>query len=232
MCRWWSLVLMNSLRPIFRCFCVECVDLLVGQGAAHAAIKEDPWNCYMCSQKGGFGLLGRRSDWPSRLQLFFANNHDQDFVSNAPFQPTKLSCSDSLFPPACLIFFLPLSLSLCCISGNTKGLPPSHGGEEEAHSCPVAIWRHSNRLDRNCESMKCSACIHLHHIPPFFIFIITRTSRNHWITLSHFQALLVKMWLISKRYIDEETVIEVERVSDTVRVYGGYEWSFSVPLSL
>lgn len=64
-----------------RCFCVECVDLLVGQGAAHAAIKEDPWNCYMCSQKGAFGLLGRRSDWPCRLQHFFAKNHDQDFVS-------------------------------------------------------------------------------------------------------------------------------------------------------
>ncbi len=63
---------------------MECVDLLVGQGAANAAIEEDPWNCYMCGQKGVFGLLGRRTDWPSRLQLFFANNHDQDFVSNAP----------------------------------------------------------------------------------------------------------------------------------------------------
>lgn len=65
-----------------RCFCVECVDLLVGPGAAHAAIKEDPWNCYMCSQKGVFGLLARRIDWPSRLQHFFANNHEQDFVSS------------------------------------------------------------------------------------------------------------------------------------------------------
>ncbi|MEQ2187481.1 DNA (cytosine-5)-methyltransferase 3A, partial [Goodea atripinnis] len=56
--------------------------LLVGQGAAHAAIKEDPWNCFMCCPKGVFGLLERRTDWPSRLQLFFANNHDQDFVSS------------------------------------------------------------------------------------------------------------------------------------------------------
>lgn len=68
---------------MLRCFCVECVDLLVGQGAAHAAIKEDPWNCYMCGQKGVFGLLERRTDWPSRLQHFFANNHDQDFVSDS-----------------------------------------------------------------------------------------------------------------------------------------------------
>ncbi|KAM6913131.1 DNA (cytosine-5)-methyltransferase 3A isoform 3-T3 [Xenentodon cancila] len=75
-------VLMCGNNNCCRCFCVECVDLLVGQGAAHAAIKEDPWNCYMCCQKGAFGLLERRTDWPSRLQHFFANNHEQDFVSN------------------------------------------------------------------------------------------------------------------------------------------------------
>lgn len=60
---------------------MECVDLLVGPGAAQAAIKEDPWNCYMCGHKGTYGLLRRRDDWPSRLQMFFANNHDQEFVS-------------------------------------------------------------------------------------------------------------------------------------------------------
>lgn len=74
------------VSPLFaglssRCFCVECVDLLVGPGAAQAAIKEDPWNCYMCGHKGTYGLLRRREDWPSRLQMFFANNHDQEFVS-------------------------------------------------------------------------------------------------------------------------------------------------------
>ncbi|XP_034432041.1 DNA (cytosine-5)-methyltransferase 3A-like isoform X5 [Hippoglossus hippoglossus] len=72
-------VLMCGNNNCCRCFCVECVDLLVGQGAAHLAIKEDPWNCYMCGQKGVFGLLERRTDWPCRLQHFFANNHDQDF---------------------------------------------------------------------------------------------------------------------------------------------------------
>lgn len=60
---------------------MECVDLLVGTGSAKAAINEDPWNCYMCSSKGVFGMLRRRDDWTSRLQLFFANNHDQEFVS-------------------------------------------------------------------------------------------------------------------------------------------------------
>uniref|UniRef100_H3DPP3 DNA (cytosine-5-)-methyltransferase n=1 Tax=Tetraodon nigroviridis TaxID=99883 RepID=H3DPP3_TETNG len=80
-------VLMCGNNNCCRCFCVECVDLLVGQGAAHAAIKEDPWNCYMCSQKGVFGLLARRTDWPSRLQHFFANNHDQDFETPKVYPP-------------------------------------------------------------------------------------------------------------------------------------------------
>lgn len=44
-----------------------------------------------------------------------------------------------------LYFTFAPSLSFDCISGDTKGLPPSHGREEEAHSRPVAVWRHSNR---------------------------------------------------------------------------------------
>lgn len=60
---------------------MECVDLLVGAGSAAAAIKEDPWNCYMCGPRSTYGLLRRRDDWPSRLQHFFANNHEQEFVS-------------------------------------------------------------------------------------------------------------------------------------------------------
>ncbi|XP_052001133.1 DNA (cytosine-5)-methyltransferase 3A isoform X3 [Xyrauchen texanus] len=77
-------VLMCGNNNCCRCFCVECVDLLVGPGAAQTAIKEDPWNCYMCGQKAQCGLLERRADWPCRLQHFFANNHDQDF------EPPKL----------------------------------------------------------------------------------------------------------------------------------------------
>ncbi|XP_056249063.1 DNA (cytosine-5)-methyltransferase 3A isoform X3 [Seriola aureovittata] len=83
-------VLMCGNNNCCRCFCVECVDLLVGQGAAHAAIKEDPWNCYMCGQKGVFGLLERRTDWPSRLQHFFANNHDQDFDAPKLYPPVMV----------------------------------------------------------------------------------------------------------------------------------------------
>uniref|UniRef100_A0A8C1K655 DNA (cytosine-5-)-methyltransferase n=1 Tax=Cyprinus carpio TaxID=7962 RepID=A0A8C1K655_CYPCA len=77
-------VLMCGNNNCCRCYCVECVDLLVGAGSAQAAILEDPWNCYMCCTRNVFGLLRRRDDWTSRLQLFFANNHDQEF------EPLKL----------------------------------------------------------------------------------------------------------------------------------------------
>ncbi|KAI7804830.1 DNA (cytosine-5)-methyltransferase 3A isoform X3 [Triplophysa rosa] len=80
-------VLMCGNNNCCRCFCVECVDLLVGPGASQAAIKEDPWNCYMCGQKGQYGLLERRADWPCRLQHFFANNHDQDFEPPRLYPP-------------------------------------------------------------------------------------------------------------------------------------------------
>lgn len=35
----------------------------------------------MCGPRSTYGLLRRRDDWPSRLQHFFANNHEQEFVS-------------------------------------------------------------------------------------------------------------------------------------------------------
>uniref|UniRef100_A0A672IGQ9 DNA (cytosine-5-)-methyltransferase n=1 Tax=Salarias fasciatus TaxID=181472 RepID=A0A672IGQ9_SALFA len=77
-------VLMCGNNNCCRCFCVECVDLLVGAGSAAAAINEDPWNCYMCGPRNTYGLLRRRDDWPCRLQHFFANNHEQEF------EPAKL----------------------------------------------------------------------------------------------------------------------------------------------
>ncbi|XP_031436935.1 DNA (cytosine-5)-methyltransferase 3A isoform X7 [Clupea harengus] len=80
-------VLMCGNNNCCRCFCVECVDLLVGPGAAQAAIREDPWNCYMCGDRNVYGLLRRRDDWPTRLQHFFANNHDQDFEAPRLYAP-------------------------------------------------------------------------------------------------------------------------------------------------
>lgn len=113
---------------------MECVDLLVGPGAAQAAIKEDPWNCYMCGHKGIYGLLRRREDWPSRLQMFFANNHDQEFVSarrRTPAPPRDPRSPRFTLPPL--------------LSGPTKGLPACPSREEEAHPRALALRRHRHR---------------------------------------------------------------------------------------
>uniref|UniRef100_S4RTF0 DNA (cytosine-5-)-methyltransferase n=1 Tax=Petromyzon marinus TaxID=7757 RepID=S4RTF0_PETMA len=68
-----------------RCFCVECVDLLVGSGTAKTAIEEEPWRCFMCRPSlATCGLLNPRPDWPARLQHLFSNTHSQEF------EPPKL----------------------------------------------------------------------------------------------------------------------------------------------
>ncbi|KAL4822246.1 hypothetical protein H8958_001986 [Nasalis larvatus] len=77
-------LLMGGNSNCCRCFCVECVDLLVGPGAAQGAIKEDPWNC---GHKGTYALLRRRDDWPSWLQMLFANNHDREFDPPKVYPP-------------------------------------------------------------------------------------------------------------------------------------------------
>ncbi|KAM8953322.1 DNA (cytosine-5)-methyltransferase 3A [Pelodytes ibericus] len=72
-------LLMCGNANCWRCFCMECIDLLVGPDAAQTAIKEDPWMCYMCAHSRTHGLLRRRGDWPSRLQDVLSNPQDQEF---------------------------------------------------------------------------------------------------------------------------------------------------------
>ncbi|XP_034978824.1 DNA (cytosine-5)-methyltransferase 3B [Zootoca vivipara] len=63
----------------FRCFCVDCLNLLVGRGAADAARKEDPWSCYMCQPQGRHGMLQRRDDWNTRLKEFFTDEKGLEY---------------------------------------------------------------------------------------------------------------------------------------------------------
>ncbi|KAK2082099.1 hypothetical protein P7K49_039669 [Saguinus oedipus] len=98
---WGHEVLMCGNSNCGRCFCGECVDLLVGLGAAQA-VKEDPWNCYVCGHKGTYGLLQQRDQWPSRLQMFFANNRNQEFdppefYPAVPAEKRKPICALSRF---------------------------------------------------------------------------------------------------------------------------------------
>nr|XP_032835806.1 DNA (cytosine-5)-methyltransferase 3A isoform X2 [Petromyzon marinus] len=76
-------VLMCGNSNCCRCFCVECVEMLVSVGAAKSAIAEEPWSCFMCRPKGAHGMLRRRDDWASKLQNLFTNAHSQEYVSGS-----------------------------------------------------------------------------------------------------------------------------------------------------
>lgn len=65
-----------------RCFCVDCLDILVDPGASNNARHLDPWRCYMCQPLLQYGVLKRRHDWSLKLQEFFANDNGQEFVSH------------------------------------------------------------------------------------------------------------------------------------------------------
>ncbi|XP_061591520.1 DNA (cytosine-5)-methyltransferase 3B-like isoform X2 [Cololabis saira] len=62
-----------------RCFCVDCLDILIDPGASNNARDLDPWRCYMCQPLLQYGVLKRRHDWNLKLQEFFANDNGQEF---------------------------------------------------------------------------------------------------------------------------------------------------------
>ncbi|XP_073794109.1 DNA (cytosine-5)-methyltransferase 3B isoform X7 [Danio rerio] len=64
-----------------RCICVDCLDILVGAGAANSARNLDPWRCYMCQPLQQYGVLKKRHDWSLKLQEFFVNDSGQEFES-------------------------------------------------------------------------------------------------------------------------------------------------------
>ncbi|XP_075717284.1 DNA (cytosine-5)-methyltransferase 3A-like [Rhinoderma darwinii] len=80
-------ILICNDRSCWRCFCVDCVDLLVGQGTAQAAIEENPWHCYMCIEEQDHDLLHRREDWPTRLQRLLSSTHDRDYDPPEIYRP-------------------------------------------------------------------------------------------------------------------------------------------------
>ncbi|XP_066563050.1 DNA (cytosine-5)-methyltransferase 3A isoform X4 [Amia ocellicauda] len=136
-------VLMCGNNNCCRCFCVECVDLLVGPGAAQAAIKEDPWNCYMCETKGVYGLLQRRDDWPSRLQHFFANNHDQDFDPPKLYPPVS---AEKRKPIRVLSLFDGIATGLLVLKDLGIQVDRYIASEVCEDSITVGIVRHQGRI--------------------------------------------------------------------------------------
>ncbi|KAK7128668.1 hypothetical protein R3I94_017036 [Phoxinus phoxinus] len=62
-----------------RCYCVDCLDILVGEGTFDRLKNVDPWTCYLCAPESSSGALKPRHDWSIRVQEFFANNSAMEF---------------------------------------------------------------------------------------------------------------------------------------------------------
>ncbi|XP_068063808.1 DNA (cytosine-5)-methyltransferase 3B isoform X2 [Anomalospiza imberbis] len=74
-------LLLCSNASCCRCFCVECLDVLVGRGTSARVKEQEPWNCYMCQPQQNHGVLQRRQDWNTRLQDFFTSDKGQEYAA-------------------------------------------------------------------------------------------------------------------------------------------------------
>ncbi|NXE11516.1 DNM3B methyltransferase, partial [Lophotis ruficrista] len=74
-------LLLCSNTSCCRCFCVECLEVLVGRGTSARAKEQEPWNCYMCQPQRSYGVLQRRQDWNTRLQDFFTSDKGQEYAA-------------------------------------------------------------------------------------------------------------------------------------------------------
>ncbi|NWH79475.1 DNM3B methyltransferase, partial [Piaya cayana] len=73
-------LLLCSNASCCRCFCVECLEVLVGRGTSAKAKEQEPWNCYMCQPQQSYGVLQPRQDWNTRLQDFFTSDKGQEYA--------------------------------------------------------------------------------------------------------------------------------------------------------
>ncbi|XP_042543146.1 DNA (cytosine-5)-methyltransferase 3-like, partial [Dipodomys spectabilis] len=53
-----------------RCYCVECVDVLVSPGTAERVQSMSFWVCFLCLPFSSSGLLQRRRKWRDQLKAF------------------------------------------------------------------------------------------------------------------------------------------------------------------
>ncbi|XP_075419902.1 DNA (cytosine-5)-methyltransferase 3B isoform X2 [Tenrec ecaudatus] len=78
-------LLLCSNTSCSRCFCVECLEVLVGVGTAEEAKLQEPWSCYMCLPQRCHGALWRRKDWNVRLQAFFTSDMSREYEAPKVF---------------------------------------------------------------------------------------------------------------------------------------------------
>ncbi|RVE70839.1 hypothetical protein OJAV_G00069160 [Oryzias javanicus] len=62
-----------------RCFCKDCLNLLIGDKTFEKLRDTEKWNCFMCKPSQCEGYLLLRPDWSVRVQDFFANSTALEF---------------------------------------------------------------------------------------------------------------------------------------------------------
>ncbi|KAI7794380.1 putative DNA methyltransferase dnmt5, partial [Triplophysa rosa] len=72
-------VILCGLNSCCRCYCMDCLDILVGVGTFKKLKEMDPWICYLCALEHSSGAMRPRHDWSNRVQEFFANTSGVDF---------------------------------------------------------------------------------------------------------------------------------------------------------
>lgn len=72
-------VLLCGNTSCCRCFCKDCLDILVAEGTFDKLKDIDPWRCYMCEPSTCDGHLKLRPDWSVKVQDLFTNNSAMAF---------------------------------------------------------------------------------------------------------------------------------------------------------
>ncbi|XP_051963958.1 uncharacterized protein LOC127630461 isoform X2 [Xyrauchen texanus] len=72
-------VILCGNKSCCRCFCKDCLNVLVGPGTFEKLKEVDPWSCYVCLPSKRYGVLKLRPDWSVRVQEYFANNSAFEF---------------------------------------------------------------------------------------------------------------------------------------------------------
>ncbi|XP_066477401.1 DNA (cytosine-5)-methyltransferase 3-like [Tiliqua scincoides] len=76
-CCWGESLVMCDEPTCHRCFCKECLDMLIGPGTAKEVEETNPWVCFMCASLDTHGLLKRKTRWRAELKHFYdrESNH-------------------------------------------------------------------------------------------------------------------------------------------------------------
>uniref|UniRef100_A0A8C8SAI7 PHD-type domain-containing protein n=1 Tax=Pelusios castaneus TaxID=367368 RepID=A0A8C8SAI7_9SAUR len=89
-----------------RCYCLECLDVLVSPGTAEKVKAMNTWLCFMCLPLSSHGLLKRKKRWRAKLKCFY----DQESNHLEIYQPLSawerkpisvLSLFDNITPGKC-----------------------------------------------------------------------------------------------------------------------------------